>query len=70
MVKVVIKPGKPDEEVARAISRLRKILDQSGIRREMTERERYRKPSEIRHEARNRAIRRTQTLAKKQKYRP
>ena len=55
-IKIVLKPNESAESAAR---RLRKILDRSGVRRELRDRERFKKPSAVKHEAKNRAIRRT-----------
>jgi len=55
MVKIVLKPNETAESATR---RLRKILDKAGIRRELRDRERYRKPSDVKREAKKRAIRR------------
>ena len=56
MVKIVLKAN---ESARVRHAGLRKILDKAGIRRELREGERYRKPSAVKHEAKNRAIRRT-----------
>ena len=57
MVKIVLKANESAEAAAR---RLRKILDKAGISRELRDRERYRKPSAVKREAKLRATRRNQ----------
>ena len=63
MVKIVLRERESAQE---AVRRLRKILDRSGLKRELRRRERYEKPSDVRRKAKMRAIRRTkaQALAK------
>ena len=57
MVKIVLRERESPQE---AVRRLRKILDRSGLKRELRRRERYEKPSDVKRRAKNRAIRRTQ----------
>lgn len=63
MIKIVLRERESAQE---AVRRLRKILDRSGLKRELRQRERYEKPSDIKRKARMRAIRRAkaQSLAK------
>jgi small subunit ribosomal protein S21 len=49
---------RPNETAQSAYRRLQKILDRSGVRRELRERERYEKPSAVKRRARIRAMRR------------
>ncbi len=56
MVKIVLRERESAQE---AVRRLRKILDRSGLKRELRRRERYEKPSAVKRQAKNRAIRRT-----------
>ena len=55
MVKIVLRERESAQE---AVRRLRKILDRSGLKRELRRRERYEKPSDVKRRAKNRAIRR------------
>ena len=55
MVKIVLRER---ESVQEAVRRLRKIVERSGLKREMRRRERYEKPSDVKRRAKNRAIRR------------
>ena len=61
MVKIVLRERESAQE---AVRRLRKIVERSGLKRELMRRERYEKPSDVKRKARNRAIRRAQTQAK------
>ena len=60
MVKIVLRERESAQE---AVRRLRKILERSGLKRELRRRERYEKPSDIRRKAKNRAIRRSKAQA-------
>ena len=55
MVKIVLRER---ESVQEAVRRLRKIVERSGLKRELRRRERYEKPSDVKRRAKNRAIRR------------
>ena len=55
MVKIVLRVG---ESVQEAVRRFRKIVERSGLKREMRRRERYEKPSDVKRRAKDRAIRR------------
>ena len=55
MVKLVVRDR---ESIQAAVRRLRKLIERSGIKKEMRRREYYEKPSEIRRRARLRAERR------------
>ena len=57
MVKIVLRERESAQE---AVRRFRKIVERSGLKREMRRRERYEKPSDIKRKAKNRAIRRAQ----------
>ena len=56
MVKIVLRER---ESVHEAIRRLRKIVERSGLKRELRKRERYEKPSDTKRRAKLRAIRKT-----------
>lgn len=56
MVKIMLRVG---ESVQEAVRRLRKIVERSGLKRELRRRERYEKPSDVRRRAKMRAIRRS-----------
>ena len=56
MVKIVLRPG---ESVQEAVRRFRKIVERSGLKREMRRRQCYEKPSDVKRLAKNRAIRRS-----------
>ena len=47
------------ESIQEAVRRFRKLVERSGIKKEMRRREHYEKPSEIRRRARLRAERRS-----------
>ncbi|MDD4268555.1 MAG: 30S ribosomal protein S21 [Pirellulales bacterium] len=51
------------ESVQEAVRRLRKIVERSGLKRELRRRERYEKPSDVRRKAKMRAIRRSKQRA-------
>lgn len=55
MVKIVLRERESAQE---AVRRLRKIVERSGLKREMRRRECYEKPSDVKRRAKNRAIRR------------
>ena len=55
MVKIVLRERESAQE---AVRRLRKIVERSGLKREMRRREYYEKPSDVKRRAKNRAIRR------------
>ena len=59
LVKIVLRER---ETVQEAVRRLRKILERSGLKRELRQRERYEKPSDVKRKAKNRAIRRAKRL--------
>ena len=56
MVKLTVRDR---ESIQEAVRRFRKLVERSGIKKEMRRREYYEKPSEIRRRARLRAERRT-----------
>lgn len=55
MVKLILREG---ESIQEALRRFRKLVERSGIKKEMRRREYYEKPSEIKRRARLRAERR------------
>ena len=55
MVRVVVRDN---ESIQEAVRRFRKLVERSGIKKEMRRREYYEKPSEIKRRARLRAERR------------
>jgi small subunit ribosomal protein S21 len=61
VVKIVLRERESAQE---AVRRLRKILDRSGLKRELRRRERYEKPSDVKRRAKNRAIRRNKAQQK------
>ena len=60
-VKIVLRER---ESVQEAVRRFRKIVERSGMKREVRSREYYEKPSDVNRKARNRAIRRAQTQSR------
>jgi small subunit ribosomal protein S21 len=54
VVKIVLRER---ESASEAVRRFRKLVDRTGLKREMRRRERYEKPSDIRRREKNRAIR-------------
>ncbi len=56
MVKLIVRDR---ETVQEAVRRFRKLVERSGIKKEMRRREYYEKPSETKRRARLRAARRT-----------
>lgn len=56
MVKLIVRER---ESIQEAVRRFRKLVERSGIKKEMRRREHYEKPSEIRRRARLRAERRS-----------
>ena len=60
-VKIILRER---ESVQEAVRRFRKIVDRSGLKREVRSREYYEKPSDVKRKARNRAIRRAQAQTK------
>jgi small subunit ribosomal protein S21 len=57
VIKIVLRER---ESVQEAVRRLRKLVDRTGLKRELRRREHYEKPSDVKRKARNRAIRRAQ----------
>ena len=55
MVKIMLRAGEPVQD---AVRRFRKVVERSGLKREMRRRERFEKPSDVKRRAKNRAIRR------------
>lgn len=60
MVKITLRER---ESVQEAVRRFRKIVERSGLKRELRRRERFEKPSDIKRKARMRAIRRSKFQA-------
>ena len=58
LVKIVLRER---ESVQEAVRRLRKLVERTGLKRELRRRQRYEKPSDVKRKARNRAIRRAQS---------
>ena len=56
MVKITLRER---ESVQEAVRRFRKIVERSGLKRELRRRERFEKPSDIKRKAKMRAIRRS-----------
>ncbi len=56
-ITVFLRDNEPAEG---AFRKLRKLLDRSGQMRELRQRERFEKPSAVKHHAKQRAIKRTQ----------
>jgi len=46
------------ESAQEAVRRFRKLVERTGLKRELRRRERYEKPSDVKRKAKNRAIRR------------
>jgi len=63
MVKIVLRER---ESVQEAVRRFRKLVERTGLKRELRRRERYEKPSDIRRRAKERAIRRSRKLTQSQ----
>ena len=61
VVKIVLRER---ESVQEAVRRFRKIVERSGLKREMRRRERYEKPSDVKRRAKDRAIRRSKAQQK------
>ena len=59
MVKMTLRP---DEPIQMAVRRFRKLVERSGLKKEMRRRQCYEKPSASRRRARLRAERRTQRM--------
>ncbi len=61
MVKMVLRDR---ESIQEAVRRFRKIVERSGLKREMRRRERFEKPSNVKRRAKDRAIRRSKAQQK------
>ena len=61
MVKMMLRER---ESVQEAVRRFRKIVERSGLKREMRRREHYEKPSDVKRRAKNRAIRRAKAQSR------
>jgi small subunit ribosomal protein S21 len=59
MVRLIVRDR---ESIQEAVRRFRKLVERSGIKKEMRRREYYEKPSEIRRRARLRAERRSRKI--------
>jgi len=60
LVKIVLRER---ESVQEAVRRFRKLVERTGLKRELRRRERYEKPSAIKRKAKIRAIRKTKATA-------
>ncbi len=58
MVKIKLRER---ESVQEAVRRFRKLVERTGLKRELRRRERYEKPSDVLRKAKMRAIRRSKT---------
>jgi small subunit ribosomal protein S21 len=61
VAKIMLRPG---ESVQEAVRRFRKIVERSGLKRELRRRERYEKPSDVKRRTKDRAIRRSKAQQK------
>ncbi len=61
MVKIVLRER---ESVQEAVRRCRKIVERSGLKREVRRRERYEKPSDVKRRAKDLSIRRSKAQQK------
>ena len=59
MVKMTLRPN---ERIQMAVRRFRKLVERSGLKKEMRRRQCYEKPSDFRRRARLRAERRAQRM--------
>ncbi len=59
MVKIVLREK---ETIQEAVRRFRKLIERTGLKRELRRRERYEKPSDVKRKAKDRAIRRSKKL--------
>lgn len=59
MVKIVLRER---ESVQEAVRRFRKLVERTGLKRELRRRERYEKPSDVKRKAKARAIRRSKKV--------
>jgi small subunit ribosomal protein S21 len=59
MVRLIVRDR---ESIQEAVRRFRKLVERSGIKKEMRRREYYEKPSEVRRRARLRAERRSRKI--------
>ena len=57
MVKIVLRER---ESIQEAVRRFRKLVDRTGLKREVRRRERYEKPSDVKRKDKARALRRAQ----------
>lgn len=60
-VKIMLRERESAQE---AVRRFRKLVERTGLKRELRRRERYEKPSDVKRKARTRAIRRAQSQSK------
>ncbi len=56
MIKIVLRER---ESIQEAVRRLRKLVERTGLKRELRRRERYEKPSDVKRKAKMRAVRRS-----------
>lgn len=59
MVKIMLRER---ETIQEAVRRFRRLLERTGLKRELRRRERYEKPSDVKRKAKARAIRRSKKL--------
>jgi small subunit ribosomal protein S21 len=57
LVKIVLRERESAQE---AVRRFRKLVERTGLKRELRRRERFEKPSDVKRKAKARAIRRSQ----------
>ena len=60
MVKIMVRER---ESIQEAVRRLRKLVERTGLKRELRRREYYEKPSDVKRRKMARAIRRSKRLA-------
>jgi small subunit ribosomal protein S21 len=61
VVKIMLRQG---ESIQEAVRRFRKIVERSGLKREVRSREHYEKPSDVKRKAKDRAVRRSKARQK------
>jgi small subunit ribosomal protein S21 len=61
LIKIVLRERESAQE---AVRRFRRLVERTGLKRELRRRERYEKPSDVKRKARSRAVRRAQTQSK------
>jgi small subunit ribosomal protein S21 len=61
LIKIVLRERESAQE---AVRRFRKLVERTGLKRELRRRERYEKPSDVKRMAKSRAIRRAKANAR------